>query len=131
MTQVACPLFVPLVEEGCTDDAITRAVAQRYLKPLKAARVDTVILGCTHYPLLKPTIARVLGPNVTLIDSARQVALKAKEMLEGLGLAAPAQNGASPQRRFFVTDEPRHFEQLARRFLGRRPGNVAKVDVTQ
>lgn len=130
VTQAACPLFVPLVEEGCTDDSLALEVARRYLKPLQQARVDTLILGCTHYPLLKKTIARVMGPKVQLIDSARQVALKAKRVLENMDLAAASSSGA-PARRFFVTDEPRHFERLSRRFLGRRPGNVAKADVSK
>ena len=131
VTQVACPLFVPLVEEGCVDDAVAVQVAERYLKPLKAAGVDTVILGCTHYPLLKRTIARVMGPKVQLIDSARQVALKAKVLLKQAHLEAAPRRGASAGRRFFVTDEPRHFEKLARRFLGRSPGDVSKADVTK
>ncbi len=127
LVQVPCPLFVPLVEEGCLNDSITEQAARRYLKPLQAARVDTLILGCTHYPLLKPVISRVLGPKVQLVDSARQVALKAKETLEELELLHPVQKGRSPSNRFFVTDEPRHFEQLSLRFLGRRVGNVIRV----
>ncbi|MBI3318864.1 MAG: glutamate racemase [Candidatus Omnitrophica bacterium] len=129
VTQAACPLFVPLVEEGRLNDSITRQVAQRYLKPLIRARVDTLILGCTHYPLLKRTITRVMGPKVRLIDSARQVALKAKGVLEGLQLNTPLRDGGAPLRRFFVTDEPRHFEALSRRFLRQRLGDVSKVDV--
>lgn len=135
VTQVACPLFVPLVEEGCVDDRLALQVARRYLQPLKEAGVDTVILGCTHYPLLKATIARVMGPKVELIDSARQVALKAKEILreERLAMAPPRsrRNGSAPSRRFFVTDEPRHFARLSRRFLGRSPGDVSKADVSK
>ncbi len=130
VTQIPCPLFVPLVEEGCVNDSLAHQVALRYLKPLKAARVDTVILGCTHYPLLKQTIARVMGPKVTLIDSARQVALKARVVLKEMGLSSDQGTGANPSRRFFVTDEPRHFEALSRRFLGRQPGDVSKVDVS-
>ncbi len=127
LTQVACPLFVPLVEEGLVNDSLAEQVARRYLKPLKSARVDTLILGCTHYPLLKPVIARVMGPKVHLIDSAHQVALKTKQVLQQMELIHPSVNGVSPQRRFFVTDEPRHFESLSVRFLGRRVGDVAKV----
>ena len=129
--QVPCPLFVPLVEEGCLSDSITEQVASRYLSPLKAARIDTLILGCTHYPLLKPVVARAVGSKVRLIDSAYQVALKAREVLQSLGLERSAGNGTGATRRFFVTDEPRHFESLSRRFLGRRVGDVAKVDVAK
>ena len=134
VTQAACPLFVPLVEEGIVDDPLALEVARRYLKPLKAAKVDTVILGCTHYPLLKATIARVMGPKVRLIDSARQVALKARFILREQGLTAPPRsphNRAGPSCRFFVTDEPRHFAQLSRRFLGYSPGDVSKADVSK
>ena len=128
MTQAACPLFVPLVEEGLFNDSLTLEAASRYLKPLREARVDTLILGCTHYPLLKQVIGRVMGPQVVLIDSARQVALKAKEALSALKLYAPAgHNGRPPSRQFFVTDEPRHFEKLSLRFLGTRVGDVRKV----
>ncbi len=132
ITQVACPLFVPLVEEGLLSDPLTEQVAARYLKPLKAARVDTLILGCTHYPLLKRTIAKVMGPRVHLVDSAHQVALKAQQVLRQLNLSRADNHGAparrfTPARRFFVTDEPRHFQSLSVRFLGRRIGDVAKV----
>ncbi len=129
VAQVPCPLFVPLVEEGHLDDPITLQVAREYLRPLGQAHVDTLILGCTHYPLLKKVIAGVMGPKVSLVDSARQVALKAKEVLRSLGLERPA---ASPRSspRFFVTDEPRHFEALSSRFLGRpTAGRVTRVDL--
>ena len=131
VTQVACPLFVPLVEEGIVEDSLALEVARRYLKPLKAAKADTVILGCTHYPLLKATIARVMGPKVRLIDSARQVALKAKAILREQELTTPPRNGTVPSRRFFVTDEPRHFARLSRRFLGHSPGDVSKAEVSK
>ena len=128
---MACPLFVPLVEEGRIQDSITTQVARGYLKPLQKANVDTLILGCTHYPLLKPTIAQVLGARVKLVDSARQVALKTQQVLQDLRQLHPSVNGRTrSQRHFFVTDEPKHFEQLARRFLGSQPGSVSKVDVT-
>ncbi len=129
--QIPCPLFVPLVEEGCLSDPITEQVARRYLAPLKAARVDTLILGCTHYPLLKGIVAQVMGPKVRLVDSARQVALKSKEVLQSLGLEHSGRSGAAPAHRFFVTDEPKHFETLSVRFLGRRVGDVARVDVSK
>jgi len=142
VTQVACPLFVPLAEEGWISDPLALQVARRYLRPLQEARVDTLILGCTHYPLLKRVIAKVMGPKIVLIDSAQQVALKAKEILRDLGLLHPPSHldGAPSRsrrsfpaslRRFFVTDEPRHFEELSIRFLGRRVGGVSKADVAK
>lgn len=131
LTQVACPLFVPIVEEGWTNDPLAEQVAARYLKPLKETRVDTLILGCTHYPLLKKVIARVMGPKVRLIDSAEQVALKTFRLLEAMKLQHAPANGESPSRRFFVTDEPRHFEVFSARFLGRRVGDAVRVDVAK
>ena len=123
VTQAACPLFVPLAEEGWLEDRVTVEVARRYLRPVQKARVDTLILGCTHYPLLREVIARVMGPKVKIIDSARQVALKAAVLVKGQG----ASNGARPRHRFFVTDEPAHFERLSHRFLGRRVGDVSRA----
>jgi glutamate racemase len=124
--QKACPLFVPLVEEGLLADPLTTQVARRYLKPLQQAKVDTLILGCTHYPLLKKTIGEVMGPKVTLVDSAHQVALKVKQVLGEIELDH-ARNGSAPAHKFYVTDEPRHFDVLSRRFLGRSVGDVQKV----
>ena len=83
---LSCPLFVPFVEEGWTEGRVVIDVARTYLAPLKDARVDTVILGCTHYPVLKPLIKKVLGKNVTLIDSAKQVAMEVKKVLMQEGL---------------------------------------------
>jgi len=131
VVQVACPLFVPLVEEGWCTGPLVDQVAERYLKPLKRARIDTLILGCTHYPLLKQTVGRVLGSHVRLVDSAQQVAIKAKELLITQGLARP--NGlptACFNGRFFVTDEPHHFEKMAKRFLGWCPRPILKADVS-
>lgn len=110
----ACPLFVPLVEEGWHDDPISEQVAQRYLAPLLAARVDTLVLGCTHYPLLKPVIARVVGPEVKLVDSAEAVARKLAHDLESRGLtAAPGE----ARHHFCVTDGDERFQKLASRLL--------------
>src|SRR5512143_436640 len=114
VTARACPLFVPLAEEGWTDpeDQVVRAVARRYLAPVREAGVDTLILGCTHYPLLQGAIAAEL-PGVTLVDSARAIA---DEVRERLGAGAPASGG---RHRFYVTDTPERFLAVAGRFLGR------------
>ena len=124
VTAQACPLFVPLAEEGWTDpgDEVVRLVARRYLGPLRQAGVDTVILGCTHYPLLQGAIAAEL-PGVTLVDSARAIAVEVKERL---GSATPASDG---QHRFFVTDTPERFLSVAGRFLGRPVSQAEHVDV--
>lgn len=84
-----CPLLVPLIEEGMFDDPITDQVINRYLNPLLAERVDTLVLGCTHYPLAREAIARVAGPEIHLVDSAENCALAVKGLLEEKGLAAP------------------------------------------
>ena len=112
----ACPLFVPLVEEGWWSGAVVEAVARKYVAPLKAARVDTVILGCTHYPYLKPVLARAMGPKVALIDSAEETAAETERVLSDLGLRAP--KGRKGSRAFFASDAPERFKRLAGRMLG-------------
>lgn len=116
----ACPLFVPLAEEGWTDDAVTEAVAGRYLAPLKDAGVDTLVLGCTHYPLLARTLSKVMGDGVRLVDSADTVAEEVGAWLShDAAIVAPGTPGSSPGSRFYVTDAPAPFLAVAERFLGR------------
>lgn len=114
----SCPLFVPLVEEGWIDRRVTYEVASAYLKPLKAKRIDTLILGCTHYPMLKGVIARVMGRGVLLIDSAKEVAKEAREILDANGLLN--WKAGRKKYKFFVSDEPAQFVKMAERFLKRR-----------
>lgn len=123
----ACPLFVPLVEEGWFDHPATELVAREYLAPLIAAKVDAVVLGCTHYPLLKPLLARVLGPTVTLVDSAEETARAVKRVLGEQGLSEPA--GAPLTHRFAVSDDPARFQVVGSRFLGERLSGVEVVSV--
>ncbi|HEX2224131.1 MAG TPA: glutamate racemase [Thermoanaerobaculia bacterium] len=111
----ACPLFVPLVEEGWHDDPVTEQVAERYLRPLLDAGVDTLVLGCTHYPLLVPVLERVAGPGVTLVDSAEAVAEVVAEGLAERGMAAA---GQEPSHRLCVTDAGESFHRLAGKILG-------------
>ncbi|MFH0935932.1 MAG: glutamate racemase [Candidatus Omnitrophota bacterium] len=125
VTAVACPLFVPFVEEGWLSGKVVLEVARSYLKPLKASGVDTVILGCTHYPLLKTVIRKILGQSVTLIDSAKQVAVEVKNILASEGLLNSGHTGKS---RFYVSDNPEWFSALAARFLGRRAKNISRVN---
>ena len=115
VTAVACPLFVPFAEEGWLSGRVVLEVARAYLKPLKQARVDTVILGCTHYPLLKPIIRKVMGEDVVLIDSAQQAAIEVKKILTQEGLLN--KNGKG-KHKFYVSDNPEWFSELAKRFLG-------------
>ncbi len=116
ITTRACPLLVPLVEEGWLDTEATRLIVREYLEPLIGARIDSLVLGCTHYPLLKPLLHDVLGAAVRLIDSAEETAAETGRVLAEHGLAAPA--GAAPRHRFVASDAPQQFLQIGQRFLG-------------
>lgn len=122
-----CPLFVPLVEVGWLDTPVTKQVARLYLLPLKNKKIDTIVLGCTHYPLLKSVIQETLGYGVTLVDSARQVARQAKEILSQQKLLAPKKNSRKSSLQFYVSDEPDNFAKLGKRFLGFSLNDVRKV----
>jgi len=111
----ACPLFVPLVEEGWHDDDVTAQVAERYLRPLLDSGIDTLVLGCTHYPLLRPLLARVAGPGVALVDSAETMAETVASGLAAAGLAVAGD--AAPVLRLCVTDAGESFHRLAGRIL--------------
>ena len=110
-----CPLFVPLVEEGWLDHPATRLIAAEYLAPLRAAEVDTLILGCTHYPVLAPTLRRIAGPGVELVDSAEAMARTVERELGSADLLAPADH--RPRHHLCVTDVSEHFQRLARQLL--------------
>jgi len=123
----ACPLFVPLIEEGWASSPVTRRVAERYLAPLRAARVDTVILACTHYPLIKSVLGSVLGSRVALVDASGAVLSAVREELGGRGLL---RNGGGRGRvTFCLTDTGGMFPRVARRFLGAAVRPLVKVDV--
>jgi len=122
----ACPLFVPLVEEGWLDHPVTRMTAQEYLKPVLAEQVDSLVLGCTHYPLLKPLLMEVAGTDVQLIDSASTVAEQAAQTLTRLNLANA--DDQLSNARFHVTDIPLRFQTIGERFLGRSLGSIERVD---
>jgi glutamate racemase len=114
----ACPLFVPLVEEGWLDAEATTLIARQYLAPIVAAGVDTLVLGCTHYPLLTPVIAPIVGDAVRLIDSAHATAAATRVAIEDAGLSRPADEVSGPRYRFIVSDAPDQFLRAGRRFLG-------------
>lgn len=111
-----CPLFVPLAEEGWLTGDIPLAVAKEYLAPLLAEGIDTLVLGCTHYPLLKQVIAQVAGETVTLVDSADETAKVVRESLDGMALRC--ERPLIPQFRYLVSDAPATFEVVGQRFLG-------------
>lgn len=125
----ACPLFVPLAEEGWTDNEVSEATARRYLEPLLPHTLDTLILGCTHYPLLKPTIARVMGEQVTLIDSAEATAREVQALLSTRGLLR--QDREPGRRHFMVTDAPERFARVGEKFLGAPLGDVELVTLSE
>ncbi|MBI5969773.1 MAG: glutamate racemase [Deltaproteobacteria bacterium] len=114
----ACPLFVPLAEEGWIDNEVTTAVAKRYLTGLMNLSIDTLVLGCTHYPVLKETISMVVGPSVTLIDSAASTAEETKTTLADKGILND--NKTAGGHFFYVTDSPERFVAVGRRFFGER-----------
>ncbi len=123
---VACPLFVPLVEEGFTDGEVVQLVAEEYLKNIKEKGVDTLILGCTHYPLLKDAIAQVMGEDVTLIDPGKVTAGYVKEYLNKNNLQAREKG----EYKFFVSDYPDGFKKLASEFLKREiDQDIEKIDI--
>lgn len=123
----ACPLFVPLVEEGWFEHEATRLVAEEYLAPLRRAGVDALVLGCTHYPMLKPLLRRVMGNDVQLIDSADETARELATVLADLGLAAEATGDAT--HRWVATDDAERFARVGSVFMGGSPAPVEIVDL--
>ncbi|GAB6082868.1 glutamate racemase [Desulfuromonas carbonis] len=124
VTSVACPLFVPLAEEGWAGHPVAREIASEYLASLIDHRVDTLVLGCTHYPLLKPVLHQVLGPAVELVDSAEETARLVATLLDSLHLR---RQGPPLPSRYFVTDVPTRFERVGGEFLGAPLAGVEQV----
>ncbi len=121
----SCPLFVPLAEEGWVDGKVARDISLIYLASLRKKGIDTLILGCTHYPLLKNIIKSVMGSYVHLVDSAEEVAKEARELLDASGLLNTSPG--KKKHRFFVSDQPENFATLSGRFLKRKMGKVRKI----
>lgn len=115
--QQACPLFVSLAEEGWWDTEVTRLTAEEYLKSLKEAGVDTLVMACTHYPLLSRVIGEVMGKGVTLVNTGEATAEVVKNLLESEAIASDDGNN-NPVREFYTSDEPELFEKVAAPFLG-------------
>jgi len=123
----ACPLFVPFVEKGKLSGAEVEAAAGEYLSFLAATAVDTLVLGCTHYPHLLPVIRKVIGPDIKIIDPAEATVGTLKEILQEKGLLAPA--GNVPQHRFYTSADPEQFRRLGQQLLGRPMDYVEQVPV--
>jgi len=121
----SCPLFVPLVEENWVNEKITRDIARKYLAPLKRGNIDTLILGCTHYPLLVKTIQKIMGKKIKLVNSAKEVARDVKKILQDK--RALRESRGKTDYVFYVSDEPERFKKLAVLFLGRKIKHVREV----
>ena len=132
MTQLACPLFVPLAEEGLTEGPIVELVARRYLEPMFTAkdRPECLVLGCTHFPPLAPVIAKIAGRDVRLVDSAETTAIAAERLLKEIKLSR--NDGAASPPVFLATDAPERFARVGQIFLGSRiaPASVELVDIS-
>jgi glutamate racemase len=127
----ACPLFVPLVEEGLADSDITRLTAQHYLYELVDYGIDCLILGCTHYPLLMEAIQSTVGANVQLLDSAFWTAKESKDILSAMEQRNPEKEGGKDNSRFFVTDRTEEFQRTASIFLGSPVASLEKIQLEQ
>ncbi len=126
----ACPLFVPLAEEGWVDNEVARAAAALYLGGLREAGIDTLVLGCTHYPLLKAVIGETVGSGVRLVDSAEATAAVVRERLAERDLLERGGKAAGTDR-FFVTDSSERFREVGSQFLGRRLSSLEHVDLEE
>lgn len=121
----ACPLLVPLAEEGWTDNPVAELTVAHYLESLKQSGIDTILLGCTHYPLLREMFAKILGPRVKIVDSATATATDVRDRLRTLKLAR--RTGAGGQS-FFVTETPDRFVRVGRRFLGPQVESAVRIE---
>ncbi len=120
-----CPMLVPLVEEGWTEGDIAERTVAHYLESLRRSGIDTLLLGCTHYPMLAATFARVLGPGVRLVDSASATAAAVRRLLDQLDLA---RRGGRGTQSFFVTETPDRFIRVGRRFLGPQVESAVRIE---
>jgi glutamate racemase len=121
----ACPLFVPLVEEGWLDNEVVEMTVESYLTSLKRSGIDTLILGCTHYPLLKKAIRKFMGREVRLVDSAEETANEVADLLKEKSLEREKGRGSAS---FFVTDVPDRFIKVGRRFLGEKVDSAVRIE---
>lgn len=123
----ACPLFVPLAEEGWIHHKATELIAKEYLFPLTLEKIDTLVLGCTHYPLLTDIIRKVVHNSMTLIDSGEATAEVVARILDEKGLRNPSK--LKPNLQFYVSDVPHKFSEVGERFLGQKLGRVRRISM--
>lgn len=127
ITQNACPLFVPLVEEGWAEHPVTEMVAREYLQFIKEKSPESMILGCTHYPLLENTIRKVVGTRINIVDSPGIVAEQVRVVLNRENLVNTKE--ADGTQAFYLTDYPQKFEEISYHFLGQKLDNVQQIEV--
>ena len=128
----ACPLFVPLVEEGWLKDSVTEEVARRYLEELKTENIDSLVLGCTHYPLLRNMIGHIMGESVRLVNPAYETAVSLGELLDSKGIAAGNENRyASEMYDFYVSDAAEKFKRFANSILPFRIENIEQINIEE
>ncbi|MDR3092328.1 MAG: glutamate racemase [Endomicrobium sp.] len=125
--QQACPLFVPLVEEGWTNSEITNSIVQKYIKPLLNKNIDTLVLGCTHYPLLRKVLEKNINKNIVLIDSAKATTHEVKNVLNQKSLLADGKQ--KNFLKFYVSDNPKKFKTIGRRFFSKKISDVKKIEM--
>ncbi len=125
----ACPLFVPLAEEGWTDQKATELIAKEYLTPLKEKNIDSLILGCTHYPILADVIQKVVGKKIKLVHSGTPAAKLVEDYLNGRGLRNHSVHHGKSE--FYVSDVPIKFKEIAERFLGKKITQLHKVELEE
>lgn len=132
--QTGCPLFVPLAEEGWTEEAETYSIAAKYLAHMKEFQPDALVLGCTHYPILREVIQQTVGESVNLVDSGEATAEEVEKLLIEKGLANPTQVAGKRELcddldHFFVTDAADRFARVAERFLGAKPSKLEAIEI--
>ena len=127
----SCPLFVPLVEEGLLHDSVTDEIASRYLAELKRHFIDTLVLGCTHYPLLRSTLGRLMGNDVVLVNPAYETAIELKQLLESRGLSCEPEGGEGEKYQFYVSDLAEKFTAFATSILPDAVRETRKINIEE
>ena len=130
VTQKACPLLCPLVEEGLMHDNVTDEIISRYVSELKSKYIDTLVLGCTHYPLLKPAIAKIMGESVNLVDPAYETALELSKLLDRYNIRKK-NAGIKAEYDFYVSDQTESFQDFASMILPSEVKNTKKINIEE